>query len=74
MAVTTNPERINVVIKLDNGTTSTGVKKLVSVAFPAIDKDAFDADKVWAIIVKLRNIFNKSVYRVVKSDESYITG
>ena len=49
--------KIRVAIKLDNGTTTSGEKKTVSVSFPSINEKAFDADKALAITTALSPVF-----------------
>ena len=73
MAVTSEVFRIRVVIKLDNGTNSFGEKRTISVPLPSLNKDAFDAEKVYAIVAALTPIFSKSVYYAHKTEESSIT-
>ena len=70
MAVITTLTSTKVSIKLDDGYTTTGAVKTVSVPFPSLNKDAFDADKVMAIVGKLSSVLNKAVFRIVKSDET----
>ena len=70
MAVITSLTGTKVYVKLDDGYTTTGAVKTVTVPFPALNKDAFDAEKVMAIVGKLSSVLNKAVFRIVKSDET----
>lgn len=70
MAVITTLLSTKVSVKLNNGTTESGGVKTVSVAFPSLNKDAFDADKVMAIVSKLSPVFSKSIHCIIKSDDT----
>ena len=70
MAVTINNKAIRIAMKLANGSTATGAVKTVSVPFPSLNKEAFDAEKVMAIVDKISNCLNKTLYSVVKTEES----
>lgn len=68
MAVTVTDNKISVNVILDNGD-----GKTLSVPFPALDKTAFDADKVFTIAGLLFPCFNKTALRIEKIVVSSIT-
>ena len=70
MAVITTVTGTKVSVKLDDGYTVTGALKTVSTSLPSLNKDAFDAAKVMAIVGKLSNVFSKTIVRIVKTEES----
>ena len=72
MAVTTTVTKDVVTMKLQNGTTTTGALKTVSVSLGSLNKDAYDADKVMSIVGLLAQMFAKSLYLVQKTEVSDI--
>ena len=60
--------KISVGLKLDNGTTTTGAIKTVTVSLPAINKAAYDVDKVAAIIPLLVPVLSKTIVKAVKTE------
>lgn len=73
MATQVTTEKIAVNFKLNNGTTTTGQVKTVSVSLGKMDKDHFDADKIAAIATVIAPCFTKSVYKVHKVETSAIS-
>ena len=69
--VTSTNLRVNV--KLDNGTTSSGATKTVSIPLGILDKDAFNADKVIAIVGLLSSVLSKGITMVEKVETSVIS-
>ena len=65
-------QKVSVSIKLDNGTDSQGNTKLVGISLGSLDKTAFDADKVLAIVSALGPVLDKSVDHVEKTEVSTI--
>ena len=72
MAVITTLDRTKVTLKLSDGQTATGGVKTVSLPFPSLNKEAFDAEKVMAIADKLNDVLSKTIYRIVKTDDSLL--
>ena len=67
MAATETLEKISVTLKLDNGLSSTGSTKTVSVSFPAINKDTYDVAKVAAIAELTAPVLSKSIVSILKT-------
>ena len=73
MAIKTTTTALRASMKLDNGTTAAGTKKTVSVSFPALNKDAWDATKAWAIANALDNgVLSKTLCWVEKTEVTEI--
>ena len=74
MAVTTTVTRLNVYVKLNNGTKTDGTPKpLLSLSLGAIDKTAFDASKAMAIANLLEPCLEKTINTVEKYEVSTIS-
>ena len=72
MAAIVTTKTVVVSLKLDNGTTSTGATKTVTVSYPAINKDTFDADKALAIEELLEPVLSKGVVEILKTEVSRV--
>lgn len=73
MAAVVTLEKIAVAMKLNIGTSKTGLTKTASVALPALNKNTFDADKALNIIEAVIACLSKSLNEIVKTDTSSIT-
>lgn len=73
MASVSTLEKTAVTLKLHNGTTATGAIKTVSINYPSIDKDAYNADKVLAIEQLLVPVLAKTPVKLLKTDITSIT-
>lgn len=73
MAARTITEKIAVNLKLNNGTTTTGKVKTVSVSIGKLNKDAFDADKALAVAGLIAECLDKSLYETQKVETSQLT-
>lgn len=73
MAARTVTEKIAVNLKLNNGSTSTGAVRTITLSMGKMNKDAFDADKALAISRLIAACLTKSVYETVKVETSQIT-
>lgn len=62
MAVTENATKFTVKLLLNNGTSSSGDVKTVSVSYPSINYNTYDAEKVLTIEGLLSPCLSKSVY------------
>ena len=69
---TVTSQKVRVNLKLNDGTTSSGATKYVSIPFGTLDKDAFNADKVAAIVGLLSPVLSKSITTVEKVETSVI--
>ena len=72
MAAITTLEKVAVSLKLNNGTTATGKLKTVSLSLGKLNKAAFNADKVMAIVNLLSPCLAKNVEQVVKTETSQL--
>ena len=72
MAATAVTTKIAVNMKLNNGVTTTGSVKTLSVSLGKINKDAFDLDKAAAISALVEACLTKSVYTLEKAEYSKI--
>ena len=72
MAVATECKKISVAIKLNNGTTTTGKAKTVSVNLGSLNKTAFDAQKAINIINALGPCFVRTLHSIEKTEVSYL--
>ncbi len=70
MAAVTECKNISVVMKLNNGTTTTGAVKTVSVNLGSLNKSAFDADKVINIVDALIPCLDRSLHVLEKTEVS----
>ena len=73
MAARTVTEKIAVNLKLNNGSTSTGAVRTITLSMGKMNEDAFDADKALAISRLIAACLTKSVYETVKVETSQIT-
>lgn len=73
MPASTVTEKIAVNLKLNNGSTSTGAVRTITLSMGKMNKDAFDADKALAISRLIAACLTKSVYETVKVETSQIT-
>lgn len=73
MPARTVTEKIAVNLKLNNGSTSTGAVRTITLSMGKMNKDAFDADKALAISRLIAACLTKSVYETVKVETSQIT-
>ena len=73
MAATSTVNKLSVNLLLNNGTDASGNTKTVSVSLGALNKDAFDADKVMAVAGLLSPCFEKSLHSVQKVEVSTLT-
>lgn len=73
MPASTVTEKIAVNLKLNNGSTSTGAVRTITLSMGKMNKDAFDADKALAISSLIAACLTKSVYETVKVETSQIT-
>ena len=69
--VTSTNLRVNV--KLDNGTTESGATKTVSIPLGTLDRYAFNAEKVIAIVGLLSSVLSKGITMVEKVETSVIS-
>ena len=70
MAAATECKKISVAIKLNNGTTTTGKAKTVSVNLGSLNKTAFDAQKAVNIVNALVPCLDKSLNAIMKTEVS----
>ena len=70
MAVIQSVTSLKGTLKLDDGTTSSGAVKTVNVSMGTMAKDGYDADKWIAVVKKMSPVLNKSVWRIVKTEET----
>lgn len=73
MSATVTTTKVDLTAKLDNGTTTSGAVKTISQTLGAIDKDAYDADKAYAIGAALAPCLTKSIYALEQKVTSNIT-
>ena len=73
MAVTTTTSKVSVNVKLNNGTNANGTEKTLSLSLGSLNKSAFDADKVMAIVALLEPCLEKTVNSVEKVEVSTLT-
>ena len=73
MAARVVPEKINVILKLNNGSSSSGAVRTIPLSMGKMNEDAFDADKALAISRLIAACLTKSVYETVKVETSQIT-
>lgn len=66
-------EKATVNLILNNGTSSTGAVRTLTLSMGKINQAAFDADKALAISSLIRNCLTHSVYKTVKVETSQIT-
>ncbi len=72
MAATTVTEKIAVNLLLNNGSSSTGAVRTLTLSMGKMNEDAFDADKALAISRLIAPCLTKSVYKTVKVETSQI--
>ena len=72
MAISTESKNISVAIKLNNGTTSSGQPKTLSVNLGSLNKTAFDAQKAINIISALGPCFVRTLHSIEKTEVSYL--
>ena len=70
MSVTTECKKISVAMKLNDGTTTTGAVKTVSLNLGSLNKAAFDADKVVNIVNALTPCFDRRLHTLEKTEVS----
>ncbi len=73
MAATTILQKLAVNLKLNNGSTSTGTIKTVTVSMGKMSKTGFDAEKALAVSRLIAACLEKSVFETVKVETSQIT-
>ena len=73
MAVTSITKRVAVSLKLNNGTSTTGSIKTVSVNLGSLNKSAFDAQKAINIVNALSSCLERSVYSTEKTEVSILS-
>ena len=73
MAAVTECKKVSVAMKLNNGTTTTGAVKTVSVNLGSLNKSAFDADKVLNIVNALYPCFDLMLHTLEKTEVSEIS-
>lgn len=64
MAFTESLESVKGTILLNNGSTASGGVRTVSQDMGALNPNAYDIDKIGAIVTAAAPIFDKSVYRM----------
>ena len=69
---TVTSQKVRVNLKLNDGTTSSGATKYVSIPLGSMNKDAFDANKVMAIALLLSSVLEKGIMIVEKVETSNI--
>ncbi len=72
MPATTTVTKIACNILVNNGTTQTGAIKTATVSLGSINKDAFDADKAYAIAEVVATCLTKALYDIRKVETSSI--
>ena len=72
MAAIVTSESVAVNILLNDGVTAAGSVKTVSISLGSLNKAAFDADKVMAIVNLLSPCLAKNVEQIVKIETSQI--
>ena len=70
---TVTSQKVRVNLKLNDGTTSSGATKYVSIPLGSMNKDAFDANKVAAIVGLLSSVLSKGITMVEKVETSVIS-
>ena len=73
MAVTSITKRVAVSLKLNNGTSTTGSIKTVSVNLGSLNKSAVDAQKAINIVNALSSCLERSVYSTEKTEVSILS-
>ena len=73
MSVVTECKKITVAMKLNNGTTTTGTVKTVSLNLGSLNKSAFDAQKAINIVNALSSCLERSVYSTEKTEVSILS-
>lgn len=75
MATTSTLTKLGVSVKLNNGTSASGAAKTVSVSYPELSTEdqAFDADKVMAIVSLLSPVLSKAIVKVQKTTYEDLT-
>ena len=73
MSVTSTTKKVAVSLKLNNGTTTTGAIKTVSVNLGSLNKAAFDAQKAINIVNVLGTCLERSVYSITKTEVSELS-
>lgn len=73
MAAITETKSFSVVMKLNNGTTTTGAVKTLSVNLGSLNKTAFDANKVLNVVNALAPCFFRMLYIVEKIEVSQLS-
>ena len=73
MAVVVESKKISVAMKLNNGTTTTGAAKTVSVNLGSLNKSAFDANKVINIVNALCPCFDRTLHSLEKTEVSELS-
>ena len=73
MAVVTECKKISVAMKLNNGTTTAGAVKTVSVSLGKLNKSAFDASKVINIVNALTPCLDRVLYSLEKTEVSELS-
>lgn len=69
----TTLQSLRVSCKLDNGTDSQGNQKTVSINFPTLSKNNFDADDALSVVGALEPCLSKSVLSVQETRVSGIS-
>lgn len=62
MPATVTPLKTQFKVNLDNGTTTTGDVKTVSITFPTLSQTGYDVDKAVAIADLLEPVLSKTIY------------
>lgn len=73
MPITTETKKVSVALKLNNGTTSTGAIKTVSVNLGNLNKTAFDAQKTLNIVNALYTCLERSIYGIEKTEVTLLS-
>ena len=73
MATTSTTSKVSVNVKMNNGTNTDGTAKTLSLNLGSLNKSAFDADKVMAIVDLLEPCLEKTVNSVEKVEVSTLT-
>jgi len=70
MAVIQTVTSLKGTLKLDAGTTASGTVRTVNVSMGTMSKEGYDADKWMAVVARMSNVLDKSVFRIVKTEET----
>lgn len=70
MAAIETLKKLSTVIKLENGSTSSGAVKTVNVSIGTLDKSSYDVNKIFNIVSALEAVFDKEI-STVQTDKQY---